>query len=124
MRLVYSNASILFSPAVISVVTDPDLLADHSDGNSLAEHHLSLAKLVDDLHDLLKEGSPTERRAFIKSFIEEVRVTGVEAVLSYSMPILPEKVAIEKEGVLPTVQYGGRYCTKGRTFRLSFALNI
>lgn len=63
---------------------------------------------VDDLHDLLKEGSLTERRAFIKSFVKEVRVNGDEAVLSYSVPILPEKVAIEKGGVLPSVQYGGR----------------
>jgi hypothetical protein len=30
------------------------------------------------------------------------------AFLTYSIPLLPEKVAIEKEGVLPTVQYGGR----------------
>ena len=66
---------------------------------------------VDDLHDLLKEGSLGERRTFIKSFIKEIRVSGGEAVLSYSMPILPEKVTIEKEGVLPTVQYGGRYWT-------------
>jgi hypothetical protein len=64
---------------------------------------------VDDLHDLLKEGTLAERRAFIRSFVKEVRVTGNEAILSYSMPILPEKVAIEKDGVLPTVQHGGRY---------------
>ena len=66
---------------------------------------------VDDLHYLLKEGTLAERRAFIRSFIKEVRVTGNEATLSYLMPILPEKVAIEKEGVLPIVQYGGRYWT-------------
>ena len=52
-----------------------------------------------------------ERRAFIRSFVKEVKVTGDEAVLSYSMPLLPEKMAIEKEGVLPTVPYGGRYWT-------------
>ena len=68
----------------------------------------TISYYVDDLHDLLKEGSLAERRAFIKSFVKEVRVTGNEAVLSYTMPILPEKVAIEKEGVLPTVHYGGR----------------
>ena len=68
----------------------------------------TISDYVDDLHDLLKEGSLAERRAFIKSFVKEVRVTGNEAVLSYTMPILPENVAIEKEGVLPTVQYGGR----------------
>jgi site-specific DNA recombinase len=71
----------------------------------------TISHYVEDLHDLLKEGSLTERRAFIRSFVREVRVTGYEAVLTYSMPLLPEKVAIEKEGVLPTVRYGGRYRT-------------
>jgi site-specific DNA recombinase len=67
---------------------------------------------VDDLHDLLKEGTLTEARTFIKSFIKEIRVTGNEVILTYSMPIMPDKVTIEKEGVLPTVQYGGRYRTR------------
>jgi len=66
---------------------------------------------VDELHDLLRDGSLAERRTFIRSFIKEIRVTGNEAVLTYTMPILPDKVTIEKEGVLPTVQYGGRYWT-------------
>ncbi len=77
---------------------------------------------VDDLHNLLKEGTLAERRAFIRSFVKEVKVTGVEAVLNYSMPILPEKIAIDKEGVLPTVQYGGPTCTIDRTFTLTFSL--
>jgi site-specific DNA recombinase len=68
----------------------------------------TISRYVEDLHDLLQEGSLTERRAFIRSFVREVRVTGYEATLTYSMPLLPEKVAIEKEGVLPTVRYGGR----------------
>jgi hypothetical protein len=63
---------------------------------------------VDDLHNLLKEGTLAERRAFIRSFVKEVKVTGGEAVLNYSIPILPEKIAIDKEGVLPIVQYSGR----------------
>jgi site-specific DNA recombinase len=66
---------------------------------------------VDDLHNLLKEGSLAERRAFIRGFIKEIRVTDNEAILSYFVPSLPEKVAIEREGVPPTVQYGGRYWT-------------
>ncbi len=64
---------------------------------------------VDDLNELLKEGLLAERRAFIRSFVKEVRVTVNEAVLSYFVPNLPERVAIGREGVLPTVQYGGRY---------------
>ena len=39
---------------------------------------------VDDLHDLLKGGSLLERRTFIKSFIKEIRVTGNEAILTYT----------------------------------------
>ena len=59
----------------------------------------------------MKEETLAERRVFIRSFVKDVRVTNEEAVLSYSMPILPEKIAIDKEGVLPTVHYGGRYWT-------------
>ncbi len=66
---------------------------------------------VDDPHNLLKEGTLAERKAFIRSFIKEIRVTGNEAVLTYTIPILPEKVTIDKEGVLPIVQYSGRYWT-------------
>jgi len=66
---------------------------------------------VDELHELLKEGSLAERGTFIRSFVKEIRVTGNEAGLSYSIPLLQEKVAIEKEGVLPTVHCGGRYWT-------------
>jgi len=48
------------------------------------------------------------RRAFIRSFVKEVMVTGDEAVLNYSMPVMLDKATIEKDGVLSTVQYGGR----------------
>lgn len=63
---------------------------------------------VEDLHDLLKEGSLTERRAFIRSFVKEIKVTDGQAVLSYSMPSVSDKAIIDKEGVLPIVPYGGR----------------
>jgi len=68
----------------------------------------SISGYVDDLHDILKEGSLTERRAFIRSFVREVKVTGNEVLLNYTMPILPDNLTIEKDGVLPTVRYGGR----------------
>lgn len=63
---------------------------------------------VDDLHDLPKEGTLAERWTFIKSFVREIKVTSNEAILTYTMPLLPERITIEKEGVLPTVQYNGR----------------
>jgi site-specific DNA recombinase len=63
---------------------------------------------VEDLHGLLRNGTLTERRAIIKSFIKDIKVTGNEAVLAYSMPVIPEKIIVEKDGVLPSGNYGGR----------------
>jgi len=67
----------------------------------------TISGYVNDLHDLLKEGSLSERRAFIWSFVREVKVTGNEVVLNYTMPFLPDNITMGKEGVLPTVQDGG-----------------
>jgi hypothetical protein len=50
----------------------------------------------------------SERRTFIKGFVKEVKVTGNDVVLSYTMPIMPDNLTLEKEGVLHTVHYGGR----------------
>ena len=71
----------------------------------------TISGYVDNLHELLKEGSLAERRAFIRNFVREVKVTGNEVVLNYTMPTVPDSVTIEREGVLPTVQYSGRYKT-------------
>jgi putative transposase len=86
------------------------------------EHENSqLKKLVADLsldNAILKEGSLTERRAFIRSFVRELKVTGNEVVLNYTIPTLPDNVTIEKEGVLPTVQYSGPFWTRTRDLSL------
>ena len=63
---------------------------------------------VSDLHSLLKEGSLAERRAFIRSFVREIKVTGDEVILNYNIPLLPDSITVGKERVLPTVQYGGQ----------------
>ncbi|MFC1957028.1 hypothetical protein ACFLVY_01885, partial [Chloroflexota bacterium] len=65
---------------------------------------------VDDLRNLLNNSSLAERRAFIRSFVKEVKVTGDKVLLTYTMP-LSSRVSEEKVGVLSTVQYGGRYWT-------------
>jgi len=57
---------------------------------------------VDDLHNLLNRSSLTERKAFVRSFVKEVKVTG------YAMPFPSKGISEEKVGVLSTVQYGGR----------------
>ena len=64
---------------------------------------------VEDLQVMLNESSLTERRSFIKSFVKEVKVTGDEVTLTYTLPLSPNGTKKEKVGVLPTVQYGGRY---------------
>ncbi|MCL0036383.1 recombinase family protein, partial [Dehalococcoidia bacterium] len=58
--------------------------------NMLSERRVELADLktvrhyVNDLHNLLSESPLTERRAFIRSFVKEVKVTGDEALLTYN----------------------------------------
>jgi len=82
--------------------------------NMLSDRRVELADLkvvrhhVNDLRNLLSESPLTERRAFIRSFVKEVKVTGDEALLTYTVPLSPEGITNEKAGVLPTVQYGGR----------------
>ena len=64
---------------------------------------------VEDLRQFLDSSDLPERRAFIKGFIKEVRVTGGEGRIRYTFPIPPDNLEEEKLGVLPTVRYGGRY---------------
>ena len=61
---------------------------------------------VQELAGLLDEGSLAERRAFLKGFIKEVRVTDNEVLVTYTMPFLPDGTDQEK-AVLDTVNYGG-----------------
>ncbi len=63
---------------------------------------------VSDLHSLLKEGSLAERKAFVRSFVREIKVTGDEVIMNYNIPLLPDNITVGKERVLPTVQYGGQ----------------
>jgi len=63
---------------------------------------------VADLRNLLNNSSLAERRAFIRSFVKEVKVSGDEMLLTYTMPLSPRGVSEEKVGVLSNVQYSGR----------------
>jgi site-specific DNA recombinase len=68
----------------------------------------TVAQCVADLRDLLNESSLAERKTFIRSFVKEVKVTGDEALLTYTMPMLPRGVTEEKLPVLSIVHHGGR----------------
>ena len=73
--------------------------AELADLNALVEY-------VEDLKTVLTDSPLTERRAFIRSFVKEVKVIGDEATLSYTIPLPPGGVMEEKAGVLPIVQHG------------------
>ena len=50
-----------------------------------------------------------ERRAFVRSFVKEVKVTDNEVLLTYTIPIAPKGIT-EEELVVPSiVHYGGQY---------------
>jgi site-specific DNA recombinase len=82
----------------------------------------TMTDYITDIQAVLQEGTLVERKAFIRSFIKDVRVCGDEAVLTYSLPELPEKVSLNETGV-PRIEYrGGPLCTIRRTFNLAFSL--
>ena len=83
-----------------------------------------VTRCVDDLRDLLEESTLTERKSFIRSFVKEVKVTGDEVLLTYTMPLPPQGITEERVGVLHSVHYGGAGVTIGRTFELVFSLTI
>ena len=71
----------------------------------------TVTRCVSDLHNLLSESSISERKTFIRSFVKEVKVTGGEVLLTYTIPMLPKGLTEEKLPVLSIVHHGGRYWT-------------
>jgi site-specific DNA recombinase len=67
----------------------------------------TVARCVDDLRNLLEESSIAERKSFIRSFVREIRVTGAEVLLTYTMPLPPEGTSEEKMSVLYSVHPSG-----------------
>jgi site-specific DNA recombinase len=63
-------------------------------------------RYVADLRNLLKRSELAERKAFIRNFVREVRVTGDEVVLTYTMPLVGDGSFLDRMGVLPIVQHG------------------
>ncbi len=70
-----------------------------------------VAACAADLRNLLEEGSLVERKAFVRSFVNEVKVTGREVLLSYTVPMMPTKITEEKIPVLDIVHHGGPTAT-------------
>jgi site-specific DNA recombinase len=68
-------------------------------------------RYVDDLRQFIDSSELTKRRAFIKSFMKEIKVMGNEGRIRYTFPIPPDNHEEEGLGVLPIVRYSGRYMT-------------
>jgi hypothetical protein len=83
----------------------------------LTERRIQLAdekvvrSYVEDLRQVLANSPLPEQKAFIRSFVKEVRVTGKEVLLTYTIPLPPEGSLQETATVLDTVHYGGPIIT-------------
>ena len=75
----------------------------------------TITAYAEDMSQFLKESELTERRAFIETFVKEIKVRPGNAVVRYSVPMpkdspIPRRVAEEVAlhgPVLSTVKYGG-----------------
>ncbi len=77
-----------------------------SDGHIELANPEILSQYVNDLRKLLTVSELAERRAFIRSFVQSIKVVEDEATLTYAMPL--NGLLEQKIGVLPIVQYSGR----------------
>ena len=99
-------------------------------GNLLSDRKVELAdaetvkNYVVDLHNLLEESTLVERKSFVRSFVKEVRVTGAEALMTYTIAMPPKQLSQETLVVPPIVHYGGPYKLKPRTFSKIFTLML
>jgi len=73
---------------------------------------------------VIEKSMLVERKAFVRSFVNEVRVTGEQVLVNYIIPMSPPKLKDEKNPVLDIVQYGGPQRTIAGTFTLAFALTF
>ena len=85
--------------------------------NLLSDRKVELAdpepvkNYVADLYNLLGESTLVERKSLIRSFVKEVRVTGAEALMTYTIPMPPKQLSQETLVVPPIVHYGGPFGT-------------
>jgi len=61
----------------------------------------------EDLRNVITYSSLAEQRAFIRSFVKDVKVTGKDILLTYTMPLPPQGITQERSGVLNIVHDGG-----------------
>ena len=65
-----------------------------------------------DLRNILEQGSLSEKKAFIQSFVQEITVLGDEAKITYTPPRIPQVQHEGVEPVLSIVRHGGAEGTR------------
>ena len=74
--------------------------------------------------EVLEEGSAAERKAFIKSFLKDIEITGGDAAMRYGLPLVGVDNSHGNKEIVSVVHDGGPDCTEHRTFSFSFALTL
>lgn len=83
------------------------IIETHQNGDGLKIAEEKIKPYIDDLQEMLTEGSIAERRGFIRSFIKTISVDYPQLKLEYSLPILPKtKDRTSTSEVLSAEQYG------------------
>ena len=96
----------------------------------LSDRHIQMAnpatvaECISDLRNLLSGNSLSQTKSFIRSFIKEVKVTGKEVLLTYTLPLLPKGMTEEKVPVLSIVHDGGPNNTFAKPIDTFFELSI
>ncbi|GAI66527.1 unnamed protein product, partial [marine sediment metagenome] len=62
---------------------------------------------AEDLKSLLEESDFAESKAFLRSFIKKIVISGEKATIYYNLPMPPDRKRKEQIGVLPIVTLGG-----------------
>jgi len=76
----------------------------------------TVSRYMADLCNLLSESPLAKRESSIKSFVKEVRVTGTQVLLMYTIPMPPQGISREVIGVPLIVHYGGPWLTVPELF--------
>ena len=71
-----------------------------------------MKEYVADLREFLKEGTIPERKALIRNFVEDIKVVGDEATLTYTIPMPKGGISQESAPVLDFVQSGPPQCAE------------
>ena len=79
-----------------------------------------VAEYAADLRNILQGGSLTEKKAFIRSFVTDIRITGDAAKLTYTLPVSTRGTREETVPVLAIVHHGGPLCSIDRTAQTIF----